>query len=246
MCVCVCVSRFCREMKSVRRRKVKKYRPSRGQRDTPSCPKSTDWLILIYVLNQNVTWLLNDSFEESCPIHSLCVCRIQRLTASLSSLAKPKKRRRKWKPKQEMRRGDHQTDRNSSSFTHSKKLRKGKSTIKQRRKRTGRNERNQDWWTSENSSDYSTDAPLNSRTLDWRSADVFVFYMFHTLRTLIKESFIIKCHTFIASYFRVKLSHNSNNHNCNDYNNCNDNYTYNNNKCSYNDDNDNCNNDWKL
>ncbi|KAF4116610.1 nucleolar protein 12 [Onychostoma macrolepis] len=76
--------------------------------------------------------------------HPLMSEKIQRLTASLNSLAKRKKKKRKWKPKQEMRRGDHQTDRKSSSFTHSKKLRKGKSTIKERRKRTSRNERDQD------------------------------------------------------------------------------------------------------
>ncbi|XP_043085087.1 nucleolar protein 12 [Puntigrus tetrazona] len=65
--------------------------------------------------------------------------KIQRLTASLNSLAKQKKRKRK--PKQEMRRGNQQADRKSSSFTHNKKLRRGKTT---RRKLTGRNERNQD------------------------------------------------------------------------------------------------------
>uniref|UniRef100_A0A8C1PFG2 Uncharacterized protein n=1 Tax=Cyprinus carpio TaxID=7962 RepID=A0A8C1PFG2_CYPCA len=70
--------------------------------------------------------------------------KIQRLTASLNSLKKQKKRRRKWKPKQEVRRGSHQSDWKSSSFTNNKKLRKGKSTKAQRRKRTGRNERNQD------------------------------------------------------------------------------------------------------
>uniref|UniRef100_A0A9J8DGT3 Nucleolar protein 12 n=3 Tax=Cyprinus carpio TaxID=7962 RepID=A0A9J8DGT3_CYPCA len=70
--------------------------------------------------------------------------KIQRLTASLNSLTKQKKRRRKWKPKQEVRRGSHQSDWKSSSFTNNKKLRKGKSTKAQRRKRTGRNERNQD------------------------------------------------------------------------------------------------------
>ncbi|XP_026095662.1 nucleolar protein 12 [Carassius auratus] len=70
--------------------------------------------------------------------------KIQRLTASLNSLTKQKKRRRKWKPKQEVRRGSRQSDWKSSSFADNKKLRQGKSTKAQRRKRTGRNERSQD------------------------------------------------------------------------------------------------------
>ncbi|KAK2917184.1 hypothetical protein QQF64_026208 [Cirrhinus molitorella] len=69
--------------------------------------------------------------------------KIQKLTASLNRFSKQKKNR-KWTSKQDMRRGNHQSEGKSSSFAHNTKLRKGKTTITQRRKRTGRNERNQD------------------------------------------------------------------------------------------------------
>ncbi|XP_051741913.1 nucleolar protein 12 [Ctenopharyngodon idella] len=68
--------------------------------------------------------------------------KIQSLTSSLNSLTK-QKRRGKRRSKKEMRRRNHQSEKKSSS-THDNKLRPGRSTKAQRRKRTGQNERNQD------------------------------------------------------------------------------------------------------
>lgn len=67
--------------------------------------------------------------------------KIQSLTASLHSRTKQKKN--KQKRKQDVRRQQSQTDRKSSAI-HDNKLRLGRTTKKQRRRRTGRNERHQD------------------------------------------------------------------------------------------------------
>lgn len=67
--------------------------------------------------------------------------KIQSLTASLHSRTKQKKN--KQKRKQDVRRQHSQTDRKSSAI-HDNKLRLGRTTKKQRRRRTGRNERHQD------------------------------------------------------------------------------------------------------
>lgn len=71
--------------------------------------------------------------------------KIQSLTASLNSLVKQKKRR-KQKRRQEAKQRSHQSDRKSSSsaFVHNNKQKQGKSTKRQRRRQTGRNERSQD------------------------------------------------------------------------------------------------------
>ncbi|XP_073703928.1 nucleolar protein 12 [Garra rufa] len=71
--------------------------------------------------------------------------KIQKLTASLNRFTKQKKNRnRNWKPNQDTRQRNRDGEEKPSSFTHNTKLRKGRTTIRQRRKRTGRNERNQD------------------------------------------------------------------------------------------------------
>ncbi|XP_067310529.1 nucleolar protein 12 [Pseudorasbora parva] len=66
--------------------------------------------------------------------------KIQSLTTSLNSFTKQKKNKRR--SKQEMRRKNHQSDRKLPP-SHNK-LRQGRSTKAQRRRQTGRNERNQD------------------------------------------------------------------------------------------------------
>ncbi|KAK9978934.1 hypothetical protein ABG768_020670 [Culter alburnus] len=68
--------------------------------------------------------------------------KIQSLTSSLNSLTK-QKRRGKRRSKKEMRRRNHQSEKKSSS-TQDNKIRPGRSTKAQRRKRTGQNERHQD------------------------------------------------------------------------------------------------------
>ncbi|XP_050960782.1 nucleolar protein 12 isoform X3 [Labeo rohita] len=114
-------------------------------------PNHTVTVTTISDLDLSATRLLEPDQEDGGKIqalpkkagHPLMSKKIQRLTSSLNTFTKQKKNRKRM-PKQEMRQRKHQSDGKSSSFAQNKKLRKGKTTVRERRRRTGRNERYQD------------------------------------------------------------------------------------------------------